>query len=627
MKLKIYQKKIQKSDMNFQKILLFIALLYLSSLAFFHNWGDFMLTNGDSHGYYTFLPMAFIHHDYDDLRTSTYYRSKNMVGHADEKYTIKEMPDYWVSGVVVNGKRVIQYNCGVALLQLPFFSLVHTLAPLLGFAADGYSLPYRVGLLLGNFIYVMLGLLLVRRILKRYFDEKTTALTLFLLGMTTNLYYFTVFSGFMAHSYLFFMYAVFMYAVVRFFETFDNKFLLFIGFIGGWIMLIRPPDVVVLLIPFLFKINNFNDIKQRFLLIWSKKVAILGAIIAFFIPFIPQLYYWKRQTGNWIFYLYDTVTFNFKKPDILEGLTSFGNGWLIYTPVMLFALIGLLFKKQRDFRWAVLFFTIIYCYILFSWPIRPFYINGFGCRPMVETYALLAYPLSIFIDWARKRQWVFSIFIVVCLFFTWLNVFQTYQMSENIIVSENVNRAFWLASFGKTQLDYNALVASDSNESQPNEALVLKKVLYDNHFEDSTKANFTRQIGANGVFAYKVEPNTFLDGINVPCSEVSAGAWVKVSLRAFSPRNSKFNIYEKTKIVVQFKRDDKDLKWRATQIENKIGNPNCDIYGGTLNMWGDVVFYVRVPSDVQATDRLGVCLWSTNPNPLIVDDMKIELWK
>ena len=599
-----------------------------------------MLTNGDSYGYYSFLPMTFIHHDADDLSLSTYYRTKNMKDHIDEDYTIKDMPDYWFTGVLVNGKRVIQYNCGVALLQLPFFFIGHVCAKVFGFSADGYSLPYRMCLLFGNLVYVMCGLLFIKKILRRYFDNITVNLTLFVIMFTTNLYYFTAFSGFMAHSYLFFMYAFFIYAMIRFYETFSHTFLYLMGFIAGFIMLIRPPDIVILVLPFLFKLHNLHDIKTRFTLIWHNRIAILGAVVCFFIPFLPQFYYWKQQTGHWIFYLYDKVSFNFQKPEIVEGLTSFANGWLIYTPVMFFALCGLFLNRRsanvfsqrllkvNDFRWAAVVFTFIYVYIIFSWPIRPFYINGFGCRPMVETYALLAYPLSIFIDFVHKNRVIMFIFTSILIFFTWLNVFQTYQMSRDIIVSENMNKAFWLSSFGKTTLDARDLAAYDSNEWQPNKPLNFKKSLYENHFEDSINTHFTREIGVNGVFGYKIEPNSFFEGIHIKGADgVQKNEWIKVSLRAMSHNNNIYDVYQKTRIVVQFTRGETDLKWRATQIENKIANPKCNVYGGAWHVWDDVFFYVRVPSSFEATDALKVYLWSTNPKPLMIDDIKIELYK
>jgi hypothetical protein len=212
-------------------ILLIINLL---SLLYFRNWEEWMLGNGDSYGYYAYLPMTFIHHDFKTLRLETYHRKKNTVDHKNENFTPETVPDWWLPGVIApNGNRVNIYTCGVALMQLPFFAVAHVLATPLGFAADGYSLPYRFILLLGNLFYVMLGLWFLRKILLRYeipilsgrgwFSETITSLALVIIMLTTNLYYFTAFNGYMAHSHLFCLIAAFLFLTLKFYETKQSK--------------------------------------------------------------------------------------------------------------------------------------------------------------------------------------------------------------------------------------------------------------------------------------------------------------------------------------------------------------------------------------------------------------------
>ncbi len=86
---------------------------------------------------------------------------------------------------------------------------------------------------------------------------------------------------------------------------------------------------------------NLADSKPNFLF---KAIALL-----FMLPIFPQLLYWKLVSGNWLFYSYGNEGFDFLHPHIFDGLFCFKNGWLSYTPIMLFGLIGivLMHKKKK----------------------------------------------------------------------------------------------------------------------------------------------------------------------------------------------------------------------------------------------------------------------------------------
>ena len=77
-----------------------------------------------------------------------------------------------------------------------------------------------------------------------------------------------------------------------------------------------------------------------------------------FLVWIPQLLYWKTVTGNYLFYSYADEGFFFLNPQILKGLFSYRNGWLIYSPVMFFALLGIpfLYRYAKDFFLPVMLF-------------------------------------------------------------------------------------------------------------------------------------------------------------------------------------------------------------------------------------------------------------------------------
>lgn len=587
-----------------------------------------MLGNGDSYGYYAYLPMTFIHHDFKTLRLETYHRKKNTVDHKNEDFTPETLPNWWLPGIPsANGSRVNIYTCGVALMQLPFFAVAHVLASPLGFVADGYSLPYRFILLLGNLFYVMLGLWFLRKILRGYFSELTTSFALAIIMLTTNLYYFTAFNGYMAHSHLFCLVAALLFFTIKFHETKLSKYLIGLGILGGLITLIRPSDGLFLLIPLLYDITSFDSVLSKIRLIWSKRLAIIGAGFAFGLPFVPQLWYWKSVTGNWIFNSYgEHFRFDFAHPHIVEGLIGFSNGWLVYTPVMAFALIGIFMMRgqRRDFLLPIAVILPIYIYVIYSWWCFN-YINGFGSRPMIDAYPLLAIPLSIFIEKTGKSIIFTSIFLVLIVSLTWLNVFQTGQMSRRIILSEESNAAFWLESFGKKELNYNALVAFDSKELQPKQSVLVKN-LFENDFEKriESDSNFVKQPCAAGQFSYRVNAGAYSPGFKTEVKNLQGGRYIKVNLKAYSFTNSIWEIYQKSILVVEFRRGEKEVKWRGMRVENKIGN-QTQIFGGKNYLWDNLSFYVKIPEESLPEDMLNCYIWNQNSSALAIDDFKIEL--
>jgi hypothetical protein len=120
---------------------------------------------------------------------------------------------------------------------------------------------------------------------------------------------------------------------------------------------------------------------------------------------LPQLFYWKSVTGEWLYYSYGNERFFFNDPKILLVLFSFKKGWLIYTPTMLFAIIGIgmLWKINKKYFYPVLLFFIINLYIVSSWWCW-WYGGGLGMRSLVESYAILAIPLAAFLTWLAKQK-------------------------------------------------------------------------------------------------------------------------------------------------------------------------------------------------------------------------------
>jgi hypothetical protein len=616
--------------MNSKKTLLFIAFFYLSSLSFFHNWGNFMLQNGDSLGYYHYLPALFIHHDLIDAegRMTSYSRHVNHTDYAGRKFTPDEMLPHMLTGAVFNGRHVVGYTCGVAILQTPIFLVAHVLAAPLGFKADGYSLPYRVAMALSGCFYALLGLYFLRLILRGPFGETTTSITLLAVALATNLYYFSTYCPFMSHNHLFCVVAILMWATVKYYATFSPRFLYLIAFSVGFLALARPTDVLFLTIPLFYKVYSKQTFMDRLSLIWDKKMYFLIALFFSLLPILPQLFYWKLQTGHWIFNSYgDALRFDFKHPKIIKGLFYFQNGWLAYTPVMAFAVLGIGFMfKKRDFLLPILLFLPAYIFIIYAWWCWN-YINGFGSRPMIDAYALLAIPLSMSVDFIRKMP-IWGRFPVFTLmgFMALLNIWQTQQYATGVLFSEEGSLAYAVNVLTKTKLDYDALVALDTKAFQPSDPVFMHKV-YENGFEDSTVSNhIVREDVTHGRLAYKVFPTGFSPSYRGKVSDFGGAKWMRLSVKAFALDNNFFEIYQKTSLVGEIGRGDEVIEWQSVRLENKLGESDR-LMGGKARVWGEVSFYIKIPSNALPTDNVQCVVWCNNTYPILIDDLKVEAYK
>ena len=350
-----------------------ILIVYLASWLHYSRWDTNILGGGDTWGYYAYLPAMFIYDDLPTLR-ETYHARLNYS--PARKFKEDETLDLEEVQQVTDQKVINKYTCGIALTQLPFFAAGHLWAVLTGAPLDGYSPPYIIAVHLGALFYTFFGLWLLGMVLKRYFRFADWCWIMVALSLGTNLYYFNVWLGTMAHTTLFALYCLLIFATVRFYEFPHWKWALAIGFSAGMITLIRPVELICLFIPLLYGLQNRQSWREKWLFFQKQRALIGLAALIFILMGLPQLIYWKTVSGHFFFYSYGEEGFNFLRPRFFRGLFDYKNGFLIYTPVMILAFIGLRYiRKENDWKWPVYLFFFLHLYIAYSWW-NWFYING-----------------------------------------------------------------------------------------------------------------------------------------------------------------------------------------------------------------------------------------------------------
>ena len=308
--------------------------------------------------YYAYLPAAFIFNDIKLEKRETFNNGL---------FWPEPLPD---------GNQVIKTSMGMSILYSPFFFISHGIAKLSGGDAFGFSPIYKAGLLASAVFYLFIGLFFLRRILKNYFPEQITALTILTIVLGTNLLNYSTYDACMSHSYNFALINIFVWYTIEWYKSPRLIPLVFLGMLSGLITLVRPSNIVVLVFFFIYGVFTKETIKQRMGLIFKKFHWFLLMAIAFIVVWVPQFIYWWKITGNLMVNSYPDEQFFWGNPHFIDGLFSYRKGWLVYTPVMSFALLGIpiLFKKVKEFSWAILIFISLAAYIwIFRRKLTPFH--------------------------------------------------------------------------------------------------------------------------------------------------------------------------------------------------------------------------------------------------------------
>ncbi len=318
------------------------------------------------------------------------------------------------------GKSLCVYTSGVAILWSPFFLIAHFISIFFGLDSSGYTNIYFGFMLVGGIFYTYVGLVFIYKLLREFYEHKISLLTAALFFLATNVFFYSVLLGAgMAHVYSFSMIAIYLYYTHQFFKENTLKNLIFLGVPFALAVLIRPTNLISGLYLFLYGVGSIATLKER-IVFWIKNYwAIIGLFVIGVIVFIPQMAYWHYVTGKFLYYSYQSSGFPYWMTPKF-GIVLFGkyNGWLTYTPIVLFALAGLfilLFRKQMN-SLAVLLILCISIYVNASWC-EPTFSAAVGQRAMIDYLPFLAISLAFVIQQIKgmSKPWRIALSLIIIL--------------------------------------------------------------------------------------------------------------------------------------------------------------------------------------------------------------------
>lgn len=327
-------------------------------------------------------------------------------------------------------KVLTKYTYVVAFLQMPFYLIADIFAKPLSYIADGFSPIYHYGINIAAIFYLALSLHFLREFLRKQYGNVFSSLTVIILFLATNLFYYSIDETGMSHVYSFFLFSFFLFFIQKTQFLANQKiFINFIfGVLCGFILLIRPSNLIFLGTFFFLDADGSKNIFLRIKRLFSFNV-LLPVFAGVALVVLPQLVYWNYAFGSMFSYSYANEGFNWTDPKLLETFFSPNNGLFLYTPFYILIIAVVIYMLRKNTLNAVFLLTlfVLISYVFSSWWDWSFGC-GFGARSYVEYLAVFSIPLAFIIrdihQRSKSRQVVFWSLII---FFVFFNLKMTYS--------------------------------------------------------------------------------------------------------------------------------------------------------------------------------------------------------
>lgn len=558
----------------------------------------------DVSGYYLYLPATLIYHDLKELAffpplVETYLPA----------------PGFDQAFLHASGNRVMKYSCGQAFAMLPGFLGAHAWCLMTGsHPADGFSRPYQVGISMGALLIALLGLWSLRLVLLGWFSERISGLILLLLVIGTNYLDYSAVNGAMTHNTLFTVYALLLWLSGRYHDRPSSGKALALGLLVGYAALVRPSEIIAILIPFLWgmDLREKGCLSKRLGFLWAHRLHLIVAALATALVGSIQLIYWKYVSGDWIVYSYEDQGFSWLHPHVWDAVFSYKSGWLLYTPLMGFALFGFvpLWRRWRPTFAMTAVFSLVFMYIAFAWDIW-WYGGALGQRAMVQAYPVLAIPLAAFFSRLPSGRWlrfgIWTLTGIFCLYNVWL----TWQAHRGgMYHAGEMTSAYYWRVLGKWTKDDHDLKLLDTDED-PRGERVNTRVLFHDDLEGDTTSYQCGLDPIQGQGSRCLLPGTeYTTLVDLPAPQ--KGNWIRVSA-LFRAGDKEWDIWKMHNLCLDFRRNGEIVKHKNIRLWRHL-----DPYE-TQEIWIDSA----IPN--QPFDQVLAYIWNPgNSKPLLVDKVWVE---
>ena len=402
--------QLQVQQRGFERILL---VIFLFTLPLLNPW-----IRGDGVGYYAYVRAPLIEHDLDF--THDYQRANESFREARCDENGQPKTEFHTR----TGHLDNHFSVGPAMLWSPFLLITHgglLLARALGskIPADGFSAPYRYAMAFATGLYGFLALLLSFRLACKYVGPTWSFIATIAVWWASSLPVYMYFNPSWSHAHSAFVVALFLWYWNATREHRSLTQWLLLGAIVGLMLDVYYPNLMVVSVLAVEGVGEYGQIlgsprrvSPGFLHLLSRHLLFGLVVCMVMIPtFVSRtvIYGGPFETG----YL-PIRDFLWRSPVFFRVLFSSDHGLLSWTPLLGFAILGLLFFVFRLPRVGIPFFTALLAFYLFI----SFYpdwagISSYGNRFFVSLTALFILGLGIFLDrfaqFFRSRKVAFAV--------------------------------------------------------------------------------------------------------------------------------------------------------------------------------------------------------------------------
>lgn len=380
---------------RYQKALL---LLFLFTLPLANPW-----VRGDGVGYYAYIRSLLID---GDLNLENEWLAAN--------------PSFVMNRVGSDGRLQEQlftetgnvrnlHSVGSSILWAPFLSAAHLGVLTLnvfgvGIPADGYSTPYVVTMALATALYGFVGLWLAFALASKYFEERWGFLSTVGIWFASSLPVYMYFNPSWSHAHSAFVIALFLWYWERTRQDRSVGQWVVLGLIAGLMMNVYYPNAVVLLVPLLESLRSYWEAQRSGGLLSPPARRLFGANLLFAVAvlaaFSPTLITRKLIYGSYLSTgYYQFEEWQLSAPARWEVLFSANHGLFSWTPILLPAVLGLIFLWRKDRELAVYLGSVflVFYYVIACYPAWHG-ISSFGNRFFVSLTPLYVVGLAASLD-------------------------------------------------------------------------------------------------------------------------------------------------------------------------------------------------------------------------------------
>ncbi len=529
-----------KNKTSFIALIFSYILMIFIGFFFYPKWNQpatEATISWDVSGYYMYLPAIFI---YKDLKKCD-FKDKIL-----EKYRPTPDPQQFFRHQE-SANYVMKYSAGQAILMSPFFFLAHIIASKTNiYPADGFSYPYQICLGIGMFCYALIALYFFRKVLLHFFSDKVTAISLIILVFGTNYLNYSAIEQCLSHSTLFCIYSLLLYIVIKFYEKPSIILAFSIGFLTGLATLIRPTEIISLLLPIVWATNTWQGVKDRLFFFKNNWQYLAVSGLSFVGIVAIQAFYWKYVSGDWIVYSYGNQGFRWFPPYIKEYLFSYRSGWLMFTPMMIFAFIGLIpFAKHKQNRIAILTFLGLNLYIISAWEIW-----WYGGRAMVQSYPILMFLIATLIEALERKKVIKYLTYSLFILFIYQNLWWTYNSHRNLIQVSDLTWRYYWATVGRWSVTEDVTKYLDNKDSYL-DILPQTDSLYNIHFQKDSLIVLDKKLQKSSEYFIKIP--------------AKGKKWIR-AYTDISCVSKEYNFWIMPRFVVKFYDGEKNIKTNFIRV-------------------------------------------------------------